>query len=173
MLTSRPFDEILERSKTKSFSPVKKSHINNDDSVEAAADKAMIRGYAQQYLQEIIQMLDKVPRQMLLLFKMNDCLRHIEHTLGAPTNSSLIVAGKYAAETVFREEEKRLRDRNRSSNAESYYNGGRNRSKVILARFKSWISYLAVLSRIHIHDLTLWWIDRCRNNIVYLEKKKI
>jgi len=54
MLTSRPFDEVMQRSKTKSFTA--------KDSIDSASDAAMSRGYAQQYLKEIIQMLDKVPR---------------------------------------------------------------------------------------------------------------
>lgn len=33
-----------------------------------------------------------MPREMLLLLKMNDCLRHIDRELGAPVNSSLITA---------------------------------------------------------------------------------
>jgi Predicted unusual protein kinase len=94
MLTSRPFDEVIERNKTKSFTS--KKTVNMD----SASDAAMIRGYAQQYLTDIIQMLDRVPRQMLLLFKMNDCLRHIDHVLGSPANT-IVVAGKYAAQTVY------------------------------------------------------------------------
>ena len=90
MLTSRPFDVVMRRSKTKSFTA--------KDSIDSASDTAMIRDYAQQYLKEIIQMLDKVPRQMLLLVKMNDCLRHLDYALGSPAN---MVAGKYAAQTVY------------------------------------------------------------------------
>jgi hypothetical protein len=33
-----------------------------------------------------------VPRQLLLLLKTNDCLRHIDRELGSPVNSSLITA---------------------------------------------------------------------------------
>lgn len=63
----------------------------------------MIKGYAQRYLKEIIQMLDTVPRQMLLLFKMNDCMRHISYTLGSPSSTNIVVAGSHAAQAVFRE----------------------------------------------------------------------
>jgi len=57
---------------------------------ESEADKAMIQGYAQKYAGEISTMLNSVPRQMLLLFKANDCLRHIDRRLGAPVNTFLI-----------------------------------------------------------------------------------
>lgn len=38
-------------------------------------EKGMVRGYVQQYASEIAMLLSKVDRQMLLLFKTNDCLR--------------------------------------------------------------------------------------------------
>lgn len=44
------------------------------------------------YYFEITELLNTVPREMLLLLKMNDCLRHIDRELGAPVNSSLITA---------------------------------------------------------------------------------
>lgn len=86
MLTSRPFDEVVERSQTKSLDASLASN--------GGGDKAVIRGYAQRYIKEIITMLDIVPRQMLLIFKMNDCLRHVDFALGSPVNS-LVVAGQY------------------------------------------------------------------------------
>jgi hypothetical protein len=57
MLTSRPFDEVIERSQTRSFDA---SPIKGVD--QSGGDKAVIRGYAQRYLKEIISMLDIVPR---------------------------------------------------------------------------------------------------------------
>jgi len=82
MLTSRPFDEVIERSQTRSF-----DSSTTSSSDQTGGDKAVIRGYAQRYLKEIISMLDIVPRQMLLIFKMNDCLRHVDYALGSPTNT--------------------------------------------------------------------------------------
>ena len=45
-----------------------------------------------QFLYEIFGLLASLPRQMLLLLKMNDCLRHIDYQLGSPTNT---VIGEY------------------------------------------------------------------------------
>ena len=125
MLTSRPFDEVIQRNKTKSFTA--------KESIDASSDSAMIRGYAQQYLKEIIQMLDKVPRQMLLLFKMNDCLRHIDYSLGSPVNNT-VIAGKYAAETVYSHEKQGLS------------------MKSISSRFKLWMSYFVLMTRIKVFE---------------------
>lgn len=38
-------------------------------------EKGMVRGYVQQYAAEIALLLARVDRQLLLLFKTNDCLR--------------------------------------------------------------------------------------------------
>jgi hypothetical protein len=57
MLTSRPFDEVVERSQTRSFDALP---ISVSD--QSGGDKAVIRGYAQKYIKEIISMLDIVPR---------------------------------------------------------------------------------------------------------------
>lgn len=57
MLTSRPFDEVIERSQTRSFDASRPGHPD-----QLGGDRAVIRGYAQKYLKEIIEMLDIVPR---------------------------------------------------------------------------------------------------------------
>jgi aarF domain-containing kinase len=123
MLTSRPFDEVIERSQTKSL----------DASSTGSGDKAVIKGYAQRYIKEIIAMLDIVPRQMLLIFKMNDCLRHVDMALGSPVNN-LVVAGRYASERVFESDQKRSNGR-------------------LLDLIRSWFSYLRVLVRINSSEL--------------------
>lgn len=43
------------------------------------------------YLPEITQLLDSVPRQLILVLKTNDLLRGIEHTLGASAYRSSYV----------------------------------------------------------------------------------
>ena len=48
---------------------------------DAPGDAALIQAYAHRYLKEITLVLDQVPRQLLLLLKMSDCLRHLERNL--------------------------------------------------------------------------------------------
>jgi aarF domain-containing kinase len=124
MLTSRPFDEIQKRSKTTTFSAV--------SDIDANSDKAMIRGYAQQYLNEIILMLDKVPRQMLLLFKLNDCIRHIDTALGSSANS-LVISGKYASELVYNHAKERF----------SFFEG-----------IREWIKYAILTTKIKVYEIS-------------------
>lgn len=127
MLTSRPFDEIVERSKTGS--------LKADFQPDSKSDKAMIQGYAQRFLKDIFEMLSTVPRQMLLLLKMNDCLRHIDYTLGSPLNN-LVAAGKYASKAVYEDEWRK--------------------AKGISGRFRAWFDYAQVLFRIYAHDFGVW-----------------
>lgn len=130
MLTSRPYDEMMERAKTGSLTATLATN--------SKADKALIAGYASKFLQEIFVVLGSIPRQMLLLLKMNDCLRHIDYALGSPTNT-LVVAGKHASKAV-------LVDRIR--------NGASLRDRIV-----AMLDYAKVLFRIQIHDLAVWWKD--------------
>lgn len=123
MLTSRPFDEVIERSRTRSLDAAPSG---------GGGDKSVTRLYAQRYLKEIIGMLDIVPRQMLLIFKMNDCLRHVDLALGSPANN-LVVAGKYASKRVLHSE----------------LCGGLS----FFGLLKSWISYAHVLIRINSYEM--------------------
>eukprot|EP00978_Attheya_sp_CCMP212_P031776 scaffold121352_cov53-Attheya_sp.AAC.5 len=158
MLTARPFDEIIERSKNNGS--LHGSSSSNTRKAGDDGDKAMIRGYAQRYLTEILAMLDTVPRQMLLLFKMNDCLRHVDYALQSPNNSSLAVAGKYAAKAVLEEDLKNIAiprnatgRKNAKNNFESSEKSGRLRHlelfnnittclKPVISVFLVWMSTL-------------------------------
>lgn len=131
MLTARPFDEIIERAKKGSLSQT----INRDSN----ADKAVIRGYVQQFIHSIFDILGTIPRQMLLLLKMNDCLRHIDYSLGSPTNT-IVVCGQYAARAIYEDDLKR---------SQSY-----------LDRFRAYLNYARVMLRIQVHDLGVWWLER-------------
>jgi aarF domain-containing kinase len=135
MLTSRPFDEIVERSKTGS--------LKADFQPDSKSDKAMIQGYAQRFLKDIFGILSTVPRQMLLLLKMNDCLRHIDYTLGSPLNN-VVAAGKYASIAVYDDERKNARG--------------------IRDRLRAWFDYVRVMLRIQAHDFGVWTQQRISNS---------
>ena len=134
MLTARPFDELMERSKHGSLSFDNAQPSNK-------ADQAMIRGYAQQFLHEIFGLLARLPRQMLLLLKMNDCLRHIDYQLGSPTNT-LAVTGRYAAQAVY---EERART-----------------SRSLRDRWENLWGHWKVLLRLQLHDWAVWFLEQSR-----------
>lgn len=127
MLTARPYDEIIERSKTGSFSAASAAP-------ESQADRAVIRGYAKQFLKDIFVLLGTLPPQMLLLLKMNDCLRHIDFALGSPANT-IVIAGKYAAKAVYDDQMRTLS---------------------FPARFTCWMQYMKVLFRIELYNVGIW-----------------
>jgi aarF domain-containing kinase len=58
----------------------------------------ILRGYAHKYLGEITKLLGEVPADLLLVLKTNDCLRHLDKSLGAPINSAI---GKYYQPPLF------------------------------------------------------------------------
>ena len=127
MLTARPYDEIIERSKTGSFSAASAAP-------ESQADRAVIRGYAKQFLKDIFVLLGTLPPQMLLLLKMNDCLRHIDFALGSPANT-IVIAGKYAAKAVYDHQ---------------------IQTASLSDRLVVWLQYMKVIVRIQLYDFALW-----------------
>ena len=142
MLTARPYDEIIERSKTGSLS------APSSVSQESQADRAVIRGYAKQFMGDIFALLGVLPPQMLLLLKMNDCLRHIDMALDSPTNT-LVIAGKYASKAVY---EHQIYHNNTTSDVSLT---GRS-----IRKFQYWLDYMKVIFRIQVHDIGAWILLR-------------
>lgn len=134
VLTARPFDELIERSK--------KGSLHNKGSCGTRADHVMMRGYAQKHMLQIFHLLSTLPRQMLLLLKMNDCLRHIDYSLGSPTNT-IVICGRYAAQAV-------LQDTLCKSSSWS-------------EKMSAWFSYIHVLLRIRLHNTGVWWLQQVQN----------
>ncbi|KAK3092968.1 hypothetical protein FSP39_009499 [Pinctada imbricata] len=73
MLTARSWNSVM--------SGIDKSQVTEDETNEIKENAAM-------YLIQISEILNKVPRQMLLIFKTNDVLRGIEYTLEAKANAT-------------------------------------------------------------------------------------
>jgi aarF domain-containing kinase len=121
LVTARPFDEVIERSKNRWGKP--------RDKLNKRVDKTVMAGYAQRFLRQIMDLLARIPREMLLLLKTNDCLRHIDNALGSPANT-LLVTGRYAAAAVYH-------------NESGWWN-----------RVLAWLDYMHILLRIRIYQLT-------------------
>ena len=115
----------------------------------------MIRGYAQKFIVDILELLDNVPRQMLLLFKMNDCLRHIDHALGSPSNT-LVTAGTFAARAVREAEIRRITSVVGKKNENV-------RGLDLRKRLQSWLSYKKLMVKISLYEW-MCWVQRGRGN---------
>jgi hypothetical protein len=96
------------------------SSLNN---VKKASDLILLQSYAKLYYQEIVDLLAGLPSDLILLFKANDCLRHLDKILKTPVNSTAgllvssllvffllsfidisIVVAKVASNVILREE---------------------------------------------------------------------
>jgi hypothetical protein len=53
-----------------------------------ASDLILLQSYAKLYYQEIVDLLAGLPSDLILLFKANDCLRHLDKILKTPVNST-------------------------------------------------------------------------------------
>ncbi|KAK9838428.1 hypothetical protein WJX84_000652 [Apatococcus fuscideae] len=80
MLTSRPWDQITKR---------ESDHLKIAGSEE---EKEQLRMQAQKVAREISSLLWRIPRELLLLLKTNDCLRSVDHALGQNVNTFVITA---------------------------------------------------------------------------------
>jgi aarF domain-containing kinase len=80
MLTARPWNKIID------------PHLDSLQLPDTEEERMMLKQYASHYALDIAAMLNKVPRQMLLLFKANDCLRHVDRRLGSPANTLISTA---------------------------------------------------------------------------------
>ncbi|KAI3430556.1 hypothetical protein D9Q98_005149 [Chlorella vulgaris] len=81
MLTQRPWEEITKK---ESADRLKLKYTEEE--------RERIQDYASLYAREIGDLLRRMPRQLLLLLKTNDCLRAVDLALGAPINSFVITA---------------------------------------------------------------------------------
>lgn len=82
MLTTKSWDKVIDETKDSNRLRVTGGY----------SDNAETRGHAQQYADEIGEVLRKVPRELLLILKTNDCLRNVDMALGHPANNFLISA---------------------------------------------------------------------------------
>eukprot|EP00743_Colponemidia_sp_Colp-15_P009676 GILK01010587.1.p1 GENE.GILK01010587.1~~GILK01010587.1.p1 ORF type:complete len:564 (-),score=54.98 GILK01010587.1:45-1736(-) len=80
MLTYKSWDDIVASDRSKLQRKLTKE------------ESTRLQQYAVQYAGEIGDVLHRVPREMLLLFKTNDCLRYVDRQLGAPINSYLVMS---------------------------------------------------------------------------------
>ena len=92
---------------------------------------------------------------MLLLLKMNDCLRHIDMALESPTNT-LVIAGKYASKAVYRHQIQRNKEN------VSFI-------RTSISNFQHWLDFVKVMFRIQVHDIGVWVLSKYRNYLGYSE----
>lgn len=59
---------------------------------KGAEEREVLQAYAAHYGKEIGALLSRLPRELLLLLKTNDCLRSVDASLGSPVNTYAVTA---------------------------------------------------------------------------------
>ena len=111
MLTMKPWDDIVEIGSEENYSSslaLKKvskvdENANCRDEKSVDANTLLLQSYTEKYFKEIVHLLGSVPSELLLLFKTNDCLRHLDRLLGTPINTSSVIA-RVTANIILKED---------------------------------------------------------------------
>lgn len=77
------------------------------DEASQLRDKQALKKFVQEYFPNIARVLDRVPREMLLILKTNDLLRGIETSLGTKDQrTSLVTMSRYCVRAIYAEQRK-------------------------------------------------------------------
>jgi hypothetical protein len=97
MHATHAYCKVVSRAQRSSSTPHRMPMHGRHAPCEGVQDSAMVRQYARQYHRDIGELLRRIPRELLLLLKANDCLRSIDAVLGRPLNTLGITARACAA----------------------------------------------------------------------------
>jgi len=78
MLTLKPWDEVAGM----------ETDLDRLQAKNTQGEKLMVQSYCYLYMHEILALMRTVPSDLLLVFKTNDCLRHLDRILHTPINST-------------------------------------------------------------------------------------
>ncbi|KAF9920371.1 hypothetical protein FBU30_009822 [Linnemannia zychae] len=110
---------------------------------------------------DVADILAKVPRNLLLLFKTNDLLRALDEDLGADDGSQMrtfAVMGQYCAQAIY--------EADRAAILAKLDSNGKGTTVSFLTRtlFTWFKAYCACLRTIISMDLFMWWIDMTQSD---------
>ncbi|KAF9434407.1 hypothetical protein BGZ76_008074 [Entomortierella beljakovae] len=122
--------------------------------VRNKAETSKISHDAGNLLTEIADILAKVPRDLLLLFKTNDLLRALDEDLGADDGAQMrtfAIMGQYCAKVIFESDKKEI--------LKGYASGSKSVSAMVLT-LGAWCTayWRYVYKRLSL-DVFVWWID--------------
>jgi len=98
--------EALETSSNSSSPPSSSASTTTDSSfadrlAATDADAAEARAYASEHAGDINALLARLPRELLLLLKTNDCLRSLDRSLGVSPANSFVATAAAVKEALF------------------------------------------------------------------------
>ncbi|KAG0368426.1 ABC1 family-domain-containing protein [Gamsiella multidivaricata] len=150
ILTGRDWDVIQDAQLTKK--------------VRNKAETSKISKGAGNWLVEIADILAKVPRDLLLLFKTNDLLRALDEDLGADDGAQMrtfAVMGQYCAQIIYEVEKSDIR--------KDVALSGSSKPIVLVKSFSAWCkAYWQFIFKTISLDVFVWWVDQSQaNTLVY------
>ncbi|KAF8927706.1 hypothetical protein BGZ58_010211 [Dissophora ornata] len=162
ILTGRDWDVIQDAQLTKK--------------VRNKAETSKISSGAGNWLVEIADILARVPRDLLLLFKTNDLLRALDEDLGADDGAQMrtfAVMGQYCARVIYEAEKKEIQQTvvvvaDATPSLSSIVRSGKSVS-LIVSSLSAWFrAYRSFMYKTVSLDLFVWWIDQSQaNSILY------
>ncbi|KAG0093472.1 hypothetical protein BGZ92_005476 [Podila epicladia] len=156
ILTGRDWSVVQDAQLTKK--------ARNKDEMVKIADGAGNR------IAEIADILAKVPRDLLLLFKTNDLLRALDEDLGADDGSQMrtfAVMGQYCAEAIYKAD----RAQTRHTLATAQRVSVSFLTRTLRSWFKAYCTYLYTTVSL---DLFVWWVDLSQSDsLLYVVLSKI
>ncbi|XP_015791523.1 uncharacterized aarF domain-containing protein kinase 1 [Tetranychus urticae] len=112
---------------------------------QSEAEDAELKNYARQYFPQIAAILNRVPREMLLLLKTNDLLRSIEYSLGTKgERTSLLTMSKCCVRSIY--EKKLLECRNILSSTIIRLQKNWQLAKISVYQFYLWFTCLMLVN---------------------------
>lgn len=100
------------------------------------------------FISQIVQMLHKLPRIVLLILKTNDLTRNLDEKLDSPlgVKRSFLIMAVYCARTVFDEQAENIRNK---------YQHSWSLTRLAL-EFENWWSFFVIRARLSLYDTGLW-----------------
>ncbi|KAF9348644.1 hypothetical protein BGX34_002321 [Mortierella sp. NVP85] len=152
ILTGRDWDVIQDAQLTKT--------VRNKE------ETTKISTGAGDWLVEIADILARVPRDLLLLFKTNDLLRSLDEDLGADDGAQMrtfAVMGQYCAQIIFEAEKKEIQQRLVASRQ-----AGNQRVSVLVKSLGAWCqAYWRYIVKAISLDVFVWWVDQSQANSIF------
>ncbi|KAF8975684.1 hypothetical protein BGZ46_008924 [Entomortierella lignicola] len=149
ILTGRDWDVIQDAQLTKK--------------VRNKAETSKISQDAGNWITEIADILARVPRDLLLLFKTNDLLRALDEDLGADDGSQMrtfAVMGQYCARVIL--------DADKRDIQQSLASSSKSVSVVVMSLGAWCTAYWRYISKRISLDIFVWWIDLSQSgSIIY------
>jgi aarF domain-containing kinase len=141
MLTRKSWDKIEAR-----------SHEHLQMANDIIQERVELQQYAQEFSLQISEVLHRVPREMILLLKVNECLRTFDQVLGTPFQSFLTTI-EYCQEALCIDKKKQLGN-TFAIQFSCFIDNRRISMRLILATL--WIQLYSLVNKINNMLVTMW-----------------